>query len=86
MIYISLSSDLGSRDQYLVDGKSDGEESGPLMALHPSTFLHQSHDDGADHLPVLWVVILLVQLQPILRVRPKCVCETQKVNLLQGVI
>lgn len=55
-------SDLGSCDEHLVDGKSDGEESGPLMTLHPSTFLHQSHDYSADNLPVLWVIILLIQL------------------------
>ena len=66
-------------DQYLVDGKSDGEELGPLVALHPATFLHQSHDHGAGRLAVLGVVVLLGQLQPILRVRPESVCETQQV-------
>lgn len=71
---------------YLVDGKSDGEKFSPLMTLHPSTFLHQSHDDSAGPLPVLRVVILLIQLQPILRVDPECVCKTQELTLEQGVI
>lgn len=62
---------------YLVDGEPDGEELGPLMALHPPTFLHQSHDDGAGQPFVLWVIVLLIELQPVLRVRPKCVCATQ---------
>lgn len=66
-------------DHYLVDGKSNSEKFGTFMALHPSTFLHQRHDDSAEHLPVLWVVVLLIQLQSILRVCPKRVCKTQKV-------
>lgn len=88
-MYIHLSSvggsprDLGSCDEHLIDGESDGEESGPLMTLHPSTFLHQSHNDGAGHLPVLRVIVLLVQLQPILRVSPICVWKTQEVNVQQ---
>lgn len=69
---------LGPCDQYLVDGKSNGEESSPLLTLLPSTFLHQSDNDRASPLPVLWIVILLIQLQPILRVGPECVCKTQK--------
>lgn len=51
------------------------------MALHPSPFLHESHNHSAGHLPVplvlILVVILLVQLQPILRVRPERVCNTE---------
>lgn len=73
-------SDILSCPQYLVDGKSNGEESGSLMTLHPSTFLHQSHNESAGHVPVLWVVILFVQLQPILRVRPERFCKTQEVK------
>lgn len=68
---------LGLPDSYFIDGKSDGKESRPLLALHPSTFLHQSHDQSARPLPVLWVVVLLIQLQPILRVGPERVCKTQ---------
>lgn len=67
----------GLSDSYFIDGKSDGKESRPLLALHPSTFLHQSHDQSARPLPVLWVVVLLIQLQPILRVGPERVCRTQ---------
>lgn len=51
-----------SCDQDLVDGKPDGKKSSPLVALHPPSFLHQSHDEGAGPLAVLEVVVLLVQL------------------------
>lgn len=52
------------------------------MTLHPSTFLHQSHDDSAGDLLVLRVIILFIQLQPILRIGPECVCKTDnRINL-----
>lgn len=73
---------LGSCDQYFINGKSDGEKSRSLMTLHPSTFLHQSHDHSAGDLLVLWVVILFIQLQPILRIGPERVCKTDnRMNL-----
>lgn len=73
---------LGSCDQYFINGKSNGEKSRSLMTLHPSTFLHQSHDDCAGDLLVLWVVILFIQLQPILRIGPERVCKTDnRINL-----
>lgn len=68
---------LGLCDSYLIDRKSNGQESRPLLALHPSAFLHQSHDKSARPAPVLRVVVLLEQLQPVLRVGPECVCKTQ---------
>lgn len=68
-------------DHYLVDGKAYGEKFGPLMALHPSTFLHQCHDNSAGHLLVIRVIVLLIQLQTILRVCPKRVCKIHKVNM-----
>ncbi|TNN76167.1 hypothetical protein EYF80_013698 [Liparis tanakae] len=37
------------------------------MALHPPAFLHQRHDNRTGRLPDLGVVVLLEQLQPILR-------------------
>lgn len=51
-----------SCDQDLVDGKPNGKKSSPLVALHPPSFLHQSHDEGAGALAILEVVVLLVQL------------------------
>lgn len=62
---------------HLIDGKPNGEELEPLVTLHPASFLHQRHDHRADHLPVLRVVVLLVQLELILRIRPKRVLQKQ---------
>lgn len=60
---------------HFIDGKSDGEESWPLVALHPSAFLHQSYDKSAGPKALLRVVVLLRQLQPILGVGPERVCK-----------
>lgn len=57
-------------NHYLINGKSNGEEFGSSMALHPPTFLHQSHHNCAEYLLFLGVV-LFVQPQPVLRVGPK---------------
>lgn len=64
-----------SCEGHLVDGKTNGEESGPLLPLHPSALLHQSHDHSAGLLPALRVVVLLIELQTILRVGPECVWQ-----------
>lgn len=45
--------DFESCDRHLVDGKTDGEEPGPLLTLHPPALLHQSHHQGAGLLPAL---------------------------------
>lgn len=65
---------------YFIDGKSDGQESRPLVALHPSTLLHQSNDKSACPMALLRVVVLLIQLQPILRVGPERVCKRQRMT------
>lgn len=62
----------------LVDGKTNGEESGPLLTLHPSALLHQSHNQSAGLPPSLRVVVLLVQLQTILRVGPERVWKIKR--------
>lgn len=63
---------------YFIDWKSDGQESRTLVTLHPSTFLHQSYDKSARPVATLRVVVLLVQLQPVLRVGPERACKTQR--------
>lgn len=67
-----------SCDGHLVDGKTNGEESGSLLSLLPSALLHQSHDDSAGLLADLRVIVLLIQLQTILRVGPECVWQRKE--------
>lgn len=69
----------------LVDGESDGEEVGSHLALFPPVLLHQSHHEGAAHLVVLGVVVLLQQTQAVLRVGPERVCRTTRKCFLKQV-
>lgn len=66
----------GSSSSDLVDGKADGEEVGAHLALFPPVLLHQRHHEGAAHLVVLGVVVLLQQTEAVLRVGPERVCGT----------
>lgn len=61
---------------HLINGKSDGEEVGSHLALFPPVLLHQRHHEGAAHLVVLGVIILLQQTKAVLRVGPESVCKT----------
>lgn len=62
--------------RHLVNGESDGEEVGPHLSLFSSVLLHQGHYEGADHLVVVRVVVLLQQAEAVLRVGPEGVCRT----------
>lgn len=65
-----------SSSGHLVNGESDGEEVGAHLALFPPVLLHQSHHEGAAHLVVLGIVVLLQQTKAVLRVGPEGVCGT----------
>ncbi len=60
----------------LINGESDGEQVGAHLSFFPPVFLHQSHDEGAAHLVVLGIIILLQQTEAVLRVCPESVCRT----------
>lgn len=62
----------------LINGESDGEQVGSHLALFPPVLLHQSHHEGAAHLVVLGIVVLLQQTEAVLRVGPESVCRTFK--------
>lgn len=64
---------------HLVDGEANGEEVGPQLAVFPPVLLHQGHQEAADHFGVVRIVVLLQELQSVLGVGPKRVCNpTQK--------
>lgn len=63
---------------YLVNGEADGEEVGPQLPVLPPVLLHQGHQEAADDLGVLGVVVLLQELQAVLRVGPESVCAGEK--------
>lgn len=44
---------------YLVDRKANGEEIGSQLPVLAPVLLHQSHQEAADHLRVVRVIILL---------------------------
>lgn len=66
----------GSSSSDLVDGEADGEEVGTHLALFPPVLLHQRHHEGAAHLVVLGVIVLLQQTEAVLRIGPERVCGT----------
>lgn len=59
-----------------INSESDGEEVGPHLALFPPVLLHQSHHEGAAHLVLLGVIVLLTQTEAVLRIGPESVCRT----------
>lgn len=66
--YSSLTSDL-------IDGEADGVHVLSVVAEAAAVFLHQSHQEAAGGLVVLWVIVLLQQADLILRVDPERVCR-----------
>lgn len=44
---------------YLVDRKANGEKIGSQLPVLAPVLLHQSHQEAADHLRVIGVIILL---------------------------
>lgn len=67
---------MGTNNQrgHLINGESDCEEVGSHLPLFPSVLLHQSYHEGAGHLIVLRIIILLQQAEAVLRVGPESVC------------
>lgn len=59
---------------YLVDCEANGEEVGSQLPVLAPILLHQSHQEAADHLRVIRVVVLLQEFQTVLRVGPESVC------------
>lgn len=60
---------------YLVDGKANGVQVGSQLAFFPSIFLHQCNKEAADNLFILRIIIFLQELQAVLGIGPKCICE-----------
>lgn len=59
----------------LIDGEADGVHILSVAAEAAAVFLHQSHQEAAGDLVVLWVIVLLQQADLILRVDPERVCR-----------
>lgn len=68
---------------YLVDSEANGEEVGPQLPVLAPIFLHQSHEEAANHLRVIRVIILLQELETVLRVGPESVCVPRKEMYVQ---
>jgi hypothetical protein len=67
---------------YLIDGEANGEEVGSQLPVLPPVLLHQSHQEAANHLRVIRVIVFLQKLQTVLRVGPESICAPQKGNTL----
>lgn len=74
---------LAPGSSYLVDGEANGEEVGPQLPVLAPIFLHQSHEEAANHLRVIRVIILLQELETVLRVGPESVCVPRKEMYVQ---
>lgn len=62
----------------LVDGEANSEEVGPQLPVLAPVLLHQSHEEAADYLRVLRVIVFLQKLETVLRVGPESVCDPRK--------
>lgn len=51
-----------AESSYLVDCEANGEEVGSQLPVLATILLHQSHQEAADHLRVIGVIILLQEL------------------------
>lgn len=60
---------------HLVDGKSNGLHVLPLFTQLPAVLLDQANHKAASILSIIGVIVLLIQLDYKLRVRPECVCK-----------
>ena len=60
---------------HLIDAEADGVHVLAHLPLPPSVLLNEPHQEGAAALPILLVLILLLQLDQVLRVHPECVCS-----------
>lgn len=63
---------------HLIDGEANGKEVGSQLPILAPVLLHQGHQEAADHLRVLRVIIFLQQLQAVLWVGPESVCAPKR--------
>lgn len=71
------------RTAHLIDGEANGEEIGPQLPVLAPVLLHQRHQEAANHLRVVRVIVLLQELQTVLRVGPESICPPRKETCIQ---
>lgn len=69
---------------HLIESKANGMHVLTMAAISTTVLLHESHQETASDLIVLWVIVLLQQRDLILRVDPKCVCADGAFTLNLG--
>lgn len=70
-----------ARAAHLVDAEADGVHVLPHLPLPPPVLLDEAHQEGAAALPVLLVLVLLLQLDQVLRVHPEGICGRRGAGL-----
>lgn len=73
-----------SRLACLINGKADGVHVLPHLPLLPTVLLDQPNEESAAPLRIIGVLVLLLQLDQILRIRPESVWEVDLSKLLRG--
>lgn len=62
---------------HLIDAKANGVHVLAHLPLPPPVLLDEAYQEGTATLPVLLILVLLLQLDQILRVHPESVCSRE---------